>query len=727
VTRSRRWLGSAVAASLAMGVVMMTGTAPPAAATVPSPTVTYDSIGSSVPGNVGSVGFEARSVREFGDLVRLAPGGRLPNTVRVELSSWGCEDGTWSGGDCSTSNGATFTHDLTLNLYAVNHGGPLPAPGTLLVSQTTSFAIPFRPSADSVNCTGGDTGRWFDAGSSTCFDGLATAVTFDLSANTTVLPSEVIWTLSFDTTHAGPSPIGEGAACFSESGGCGYDYLQIGTETLANQPSKGLDVDPDGVFQNSTSGGSYCDGGSGGTGTLRDDTSPLCWFGSTPLARISTRVASAATTNVMVSQVDQHGWSFAQEAPSGSGSFVAGPSSPPAGIGSGQLVTSSSGRENANTAAYAGTPLDRIVTLGYHSLRQSFDAAAQQTVALQLDVDYDTTGGPTTQGRLVFDPFRTVGGTIAANSWYQWSPLDGQWWASQSPGNGVCPQSNPCGWLELLQAFPKAGISAPGGLFRLSVGPVSGGFTGNLDAVNVGVDDGAGNVAETVFDFESAPTITILNSPSVVEGDTKTHYLKFQVAPSSASAQTISAVYTATAGTATKGSDFVATTGTLSWPALDTSTKVVSVPVKPDLSYEDNETLTLVLSSPVNTLLGPPAPGTIFDNDQPPRIRAANAKITEGNRLDKVVTAYVRLGPAAGKTVTVDYTTQDDTATAGLDYLTTSGTLTFMPGQTQKPVKITIKGDFDVEGNETFFLVISNPTNGVIGESTGTITIVDND
>jgi hypothetical protein len=240
----------------------------------------YDAIPSVLPGNVPSVGYEATSTSEFGDLVRLAYTGRELGKVTVLMSSWGCEDGAWTGG-CLTTPGATFDHPLTLNIYAVSGGQP----GALLASKTETFSIPYRPSADPINCAAAPT-KWYNAADATCNNGLAVPVEWDFSTDGIVLPQDIIWTVAYDTTHYGANPIGTGAACYASSGGCGYDSLNVGVQTFAGSPFAGTDLDPDGAVLDSTWGGAYCDGGAGGTGTLRVDTSAGCWAGYTPLATI---------------------------------------------------------------------------------------------------------------------------------------------------------------------------------------------------------------------------------------------------------------------------------------------------------------------------------------------------------------------------------------------------------------------------------------------------------
>ena len=59
---------------------------------------------------------------------------------------------------------------------------------------------------------------------------------------------------------------------------------------------------------------------------------------------------------------------------------------------------------------------------------------------------------------------------------------------------------------------------------------------------------------------------------------------------------------------------------------------------------------------------------------------------------------------------------------AGQDFVATSGTVTFAPGQTVKTVTVKIKGDRVKERNEKFLLRMTGVTNGRAGTSgTGTI------
>jgi len=237
-----------------------------------------------------SEAFEATRTSEFGDEVGLAPtSSGILTSMRVMFASFGCsQSGHWYSGDCVTTPGAFFTHPITANIYAVDNSGPVPAPGALLATVTQSFNILFRPSADPANCAGPDAGMWFNPAVGMCESKIRQLLTFNFPG-AVHLPSQVIWTVAFNTTHYGYAPIGEGAPCFNSAPGCGYDSLNVGARTFPGVPYAGTDVDPNGAFLNSAVPSSYCDGGAGGTGFLRLDTALTdCWADYKPLGEIRT-------------------------------------------------------------------------------------------------------------------------------------------------------------------------------------------------------------------------------------------------------------------------------------------------------------------------------------------------------------------------------------------------------------------------------------------------------
>ena len=85
----------------------------------------------------------------------------------------------------------------------------------------------------------------------------------------------------------------------------------------------------------------------------------------------------------------------------------------------------------------------------------------------------------------------------------------------------------------------------------------------------------------------------------------------------------------------------------------------------------------------------------------------------------------VSLDFATTAAVTVDYATLDGTAIAGTDYTSTTGTLTFQPGQTSLTVSVPVLVDTNASGTTTFSLDLSSPSSNAVidgGQGTGTIT-----
>jgi subtilisin-like proprotein convertase family protein len=110
-----------------------------------------------------------------------------------------------------------------------------------------------------------------------------------------------------------------------------------------------------------------------------------------------------------------------------------------------------------------------------------------------------------------------------------------------------------------------------------------------------------------------------------------------------------------------------------------------------------------------------------------PVLSINDASASEGNLGTNGVTFTVTLAPASSQTVTVNFATSNGTATAGSDYTSTSGTLTFAPGDTSKPINVPAVGDTTVEPNETFTVNLTTPVNATIGDSQGTGTIINDD
>ena len=214
-------------------------------------------------------------------------------------------------------------------------------------------------------------------------------------------------------------------------------------------------------------------------------------------------------------------------------------------------------------------------------------------------------------------------------------------------------------------------------------------------------------------------TAVSIGNVSVTEGNSGTINANFKVSLSAAAPFPVTVRYATADGTATAGSDYVSTSGTLTIPAGSTS-GTVAVPVVGDTLNEANETFTVKLSSPTNAIVATATgTGTILNDDPVPTLSIGNVSLTEGNSGTKTATFTVALSAVSGQKVTVHFATANGTATAGSDYASNSGTLTFNPGSTKVTIAITIYGDRIVEPNETFFVNLSSPVNATLTNSHG--------
>ena len=140
-------------------------------------------------------------------------------------------------------------------------------------------------------------------------------------------------------------------------------------------------------------------------------------------------------------------------------------------------------------------------------------------------------------------------------------------------------------------------------------------------------------------------------------------------------------------------------------------------------TYFYKHTLTVTdaagLSTPQEVSVYPDCSGSM-----PPTLSIHDVSIVES---DATATFTVVLTPVSGQGVNVDYTTVSGTATAGADFETTSGSLTFAPGETDQTLSITVYEDALGEGAEEFSVELSGAINAIVADAIGIGTIIDND
>ena len=159
------------------------------------------------------------------------------------------------------------------------------------------------------------------------------------------------------------------------------------------------------------------------------------------------------------------------------------------------------------------------------------------------------------------------------------------------------------------------------------------------------------------------------------------------------------------------------------------------MPICGDTVAEGNETLLVNLGTPTNaTLLDGQGIGTIADDEGAAGLSISDATVAEGDAGTATLTFTVTLAPPSAQQVTVPFSTANQTAAsgaacaAGVDYVTTAGTLTFVPGDTSETLMVTVCPDTVVEGSETLLVNLGTPTGGaVLGDGQGLGTITDDD
>lgn len=179
--------------------------------------------------------------------------------------------------------------------------------------------------------------------------------------------------------------------------------------------------------------------------------------------------------------------------------------------------------------------------------------------------------------------------------------------------------------------------------------------------------------------------------------------------------------YATANGTAIAGSDYTASTGTLTFAAAET-TKTVSVATIDDSAVESSETVLLNLSGATGgaAISDSQGVGTIIDNDvaSGPSFSINNVTVDQGANAVFTIT---KTG-STSSTITINYATANGTAVAGTHYVAKSGTLSFGPSVNSLTVSVsTLYTGATV--NRGFYLNLSSPSGGSISDSQGQATI----
>jgi len=195
-----------------------------------------------------------------------------------------------------------------------------------------------------------------------------------------------------------------------------------------------------------------------------------------------------------------------------------------------------------------------------------------------------------------------------------------------------------------------------------------------------------------------------------------------------ATEKTVSVAYATSDGTAQAPGDYAATSGTVTFtpPAR---TQAVPIPVANDAIDEFDKTFMASLSAASEATLGPTSTQTctIVDDDAPPTIGLTQTRLVTPETASPVTLSVSLTGNATEKTVSANYATRDETASAGSDYSPRTGTVTLTPPLRSQDITVPILNDSERDPDETFRVILSGQQNALLGPWECRVVIDDDD
>jgi hypothetical protein len=262
------------------------------------------------------------------------------------------------------------------------------------------------------------------------------------------------------------------------------------------------------------------------------------------------------------------------------------------------------------------------------------------------------------------------------------------------------------------------------------------GFTEGGRAITATATDPNGNTSEFSAGDETAATGSAQFIFSVFQVIEDVGLATITVVRAGGSAGNLSVNYATADGSAIAGQDYTSTSGTLNFGNGETN-KTFQIPILNDAATEPDETFTVSLNAAnveavgsLNTMVI-----TVQDRTTVPIVFLNDGFALEGGPGTTTQALFpLALSAATGRTVTFNYSTGNGFATGGAscgdqgtDYESTSGTVTFQPGQFSTVIAVKVCGDTSAEANETFGLSLSNPSNATIDRDLAVGTIFDDD
>jgi uncharacterized delta-60 repeat protein/uncharacterized repeat protein (TIGR01451 family) len=279
------------------------------------------------------------------------------------------------------------------------------------------------------------------------------------------------------------------------------------------------------------------------------------------------------------------------------------------------------------------------------------------------------------------------------------------------PGQNVATDNIPI--IQLTNAVPNATVNLT--LSDPTGGAVLTGLTNEiLTIVNDIADFSFSSATYFVSEGAGSVTLTILRGGPTNTGASVSYATS---SPTNASD---------TNGYAVPNVDYVPTNGTLNFPPGETL-ETIPVTILQGTVVNPVESFQVLLKNPSSgTLVGVPGTATVdIVSDVTGFAFATNSYVVGENGSNVVVTVN-RLNANTG-TLSVRFTTSDNTAINGVDYVATNGLLTFLDGQATENFTVTILNPNLVESNKSFDISLFSPSaNSFVVSPSNTVVTITN-
>ena len=256
--------------------------------------------------------------------------------------------------------------------------------------------------------------------------------------------------------------------------------------------------------------------------------------------------------------------------------------------------------------------------------------------------------------------------------------------------------------------FPDSALEI-GGLYNVTLG------TGIKDINGVSLSTRFESYFKTTL-----PTLEISDF-SITEEQANAEFI---LTLSSPSRSTVNLDFETISGSATSTEDFVSQKSTLTFLPGEVE-KSISIAINNDLIFEQDERFAVAFSAIDGVILNKSELNiTINDNELIPSLEIQDISVNEGLGS---ATITASLSHQSKFPISINYTTQGNTAVAGIDFTSTSGTLLFDPLQQSKNLFINLIADDLFEGNEVLSMNFSDPTGTTLNKLSSSITIEDDE